>query len=351
MTQATRDEFLRRLLITVAVVAFAAVSLLLLWGAAEVFLLIFAGLLLAVFFRALSAPLSKYLRLPDMAAVIVVVLALFVVMGLLSWFYAPRLSEEAGVFLERLPEAIGQIEDAIRSTPLGQNLLDMLPAANDAGAAEGVIGQAFSTLFSTLEALLYGFFIFFVGLFLAVQPGLYRRGLVALVPKNRRARVDEVVTASVATLRSWLVGRFISMASVGVMITVGLWLLGTPLAILLGFIAFLLDFVPNIGPFVAAFPAVVLAFGQSPTDALWVMLLYFVVQQIESYLITPIVQQKAVHLPPALTLIAVLLMGLLFGLLGVLVATPLVAVLMIVVKMLYVEDVLGDEVEIKALES
>ncbi len=356
-----RDEYVRRMLLTIGLLALVVLLFVTLWLAADVFLLVFVGLLLAIFLRSLSKPLTKYLRLPDMVSVVTVLLLLTVFLGLLSWFYAPRLAEQAGLFIEGVPELLSQIEEAVVQTPIGRALLEQLPTPNgeavpgDVLPPQEMLPQIVSTFSTTAGALLgfsaYGLFILFVGLFLAVQPGLYREGLIKLVPQNSRRRAREVMTATVDTLRFWLLGRFISMAAVGVMVTLGLWALGMPLALLLGFLAFLLDFIPNIGPFVAAAPAVLLAFIESPTQALWVALLYFVVQQIESYMITPIVQQKAVHLPPALTIIAVLVIGLMFGILGVIVATPLMAVVLVLAKMLYVEDVLEDSVNVPVEKS
>jgi predicted PurR-regulated permease PerM len=125
----------------------------------------------------------------------------------------------------------------------------------------------------------------------------------------------------------------------------GLWLVGIPLAWTLGLIAGLLDFVPNIGPLIGFLPAFLLAMAMGPTKALWVAVVYVLVQTIEGYLVTPLVQKRAVDLPPALTITGQLLMGVLAGPLGVLLATPLLAVGMVLVKILYVEETLGDEME------
>ena len=140
------------------------------------------------------------------------------------------------------------------------------------------------------------------------------------------------------------------MAVVGLITTIGLWLLGIPLASTLGLITGLFEFAPFIGPILAAVPAVLIAFTQSPMDALYVIILYIAIQQIEGYLITPYVQKRAVDLPPALTIFAQLLMGVLFGLFGLLLATPLVAASMVIVRMAYIEDVLGDHGETSRAE-
>lgn len=335
-------NFYKKLLATVGLVLLAIIVLFVLQEVVEIFLLVFIGLIFAVVLRALSKPFTRYLGLPDMLSVFVVLLLLGLLLGGLAWFYTPRLVSQTQQFAETIPAAVSRLEDALRDLPGGEMMLDRIPPPEEISVPERVAPQVFSTVTSTLGAVGYAFFVLFVAIFLAVQPKLYREGLVKLVPPERRPRAQEVIDASLDALRAFMLGRFISMASVGVMVTVGLWVLGVPLALLLGFLAFIFDFIPNIGPFIAALPAVLFAFAEGPTLALYVALLYFGVQQIESYLITPIVQHKAVHLPPALVLIVIIVMGIMFGIPGVIAATPLMAVLLVLVRMLYVEDILGD---------
>ena len=146
-------------------------------------------------------------------------------------------------------------------------------------------------------------------------------------------------------LRRWLLAKFISMAVVGVLTGIGLWLLEVPLAISLAVLASLLTFIPNIGPVIAAIPALLLAFVDGPSKALSVALLYLAVQTVESYGITPFVERETVALRPALTLSAQLALGLLTGFVGVIVATPLTAVCIVIVQTLYIQDVLGDRAQ------
>ena len=140
------------------------------------------------------------------------------------------------------------------------------------------------------------------------------------------------------------------MIIIGVLTAVGLWLLGVPLALTLGLLAALLTFIPNIGPILAVVPAALLALLQSPTRALYVVLLYLGIQTVESYLLTPLMQKRTVSLPPALTIFAQVLMGILVGRIGLVLATPLTAALFVLVKMLYVEDILGDSIETDNIE-
>ncbi len=178
-------------------------------------------------------------------------------------------------------------------------------------------------------------------IFFMADPSLYIRGLLLLVPERRSSRIAETIDATAQTLRYWLLGQGVSMFFVGVLTAVGLWLAGVPLAFLLGVIAGILEFVPFLGPVAATIPGVLIAVTEGWTVALYALLVYVIVQQIENRLLVPLVQWKAVSLPPALVILAVVALGLLFGVLGVLVATPLTAVLMIWIQKLYVEDVLG----------
>jgi predicted PurR-regulated permease PerM len=140
------------------------------------------------------------------------------------------------------------------------------------------------------------------------------------------------------------------MILVTVVTASGLALLGIPLALTLGVIAGLLEFIPNVGPIVAAIPAVLIAFLSGPQTALYVMIFFLAIQQLESYILTPLVQRRAVSLEPALIITAQLAFATTVGALGMLLATPLAAGLLVAVKMLYVEDVLGDRVEVEGTD-
>ena len=167
------------------------------------------------------------------------------------------------------------------------------------------------------------------------------------MPKNKSQRVTEVLDATALTLQRWLLGQGVSMLSVGVMVALGLWLAGVPMVLLLGVIAGMLEFIPFIGPIMGAIPGVLIALTQDWRTALYAVIVYVIVQQVENHVLIPLIQKKAVEVPPALVILAVVALGLLFGVLGALVATPLMAVIMVWVKMLYVQDVLGKSVEVK----
>jgi predicted PurR-regulated permease PerM len=184
--------------------------------------------------------------------------------------------------------------------------------------------------------------VFFVGIFLAADPGTYRRGALLLVPPARRPRVDEVLGEIGETLLRWLSGRLLLMAAIGVLSWVGLLLLGVPLALALALIAGLLSFIPNIGPVVSAVPAMLIAASVTPMLAVWVAVLYLAIQTAETYLLEPFVVRKTVDLPAATNIGFQLLMGTWLGVPGLTVATPLLAALTVAITRFYVEDALGD---------
>lgn len=359
-------SFLRRLFVTMLMV----VAVVVLWRGTTVFLLLFLAGLLAVVLHAASAPLRDRTRLSESAAVAVTAFVLVALLILAGWLFAPRLTEQANEFVQAFPELLTEVRDLAQQVPLlGDYLEQFLPdnaqtpeqdsngsaeannneSSNQDGASlNDAVGPAFEAVASLFKFAIYVLFVVFAALFLAMTPGLYKGGLLQLVPRERTQRAEEVIDITVLTLRHWLLGQLAVMAIVGVLSAFGLWALGVPLALLLGFIAGILEFISLLGPIIAAVPAILVALSVSPTTAVYVALLYFAIQQLESYVITPLVQKRAVHLPPVLTITIVVLMHALFGLVGAFVAVPAAVVLRTLVKMLYVQDELGKEIELEA---
>jgi predicted PurR-regulated permease PerM len=170
--------------------------------------------------------------------------------------------------------------------------------------------------------------------------------VVGLFPPRRRNRMTEVMLEMCATLRFWMLGQLVPMIVIGTITWLGLWWIGVPMAATLGILAGLFNFIPNFGPLVSLIPAMLLAMTDSPEKALWVVGLYVVAQTLEGYVLSPLVQKKMVLLPPALTISVQVLLGVLVGAIGVALAAPLTAVGLVLVKMLYVEDVLHEPAEL-----
>jgi predicted PurR-regulated permease PerM len=228
-----------------------------------------------------------------------------------------------------------EINEQLKGEVWGRQILALVAKARGEGAEAPGVAQAFST---TLGALVNIAVVLFMGVYMAINPGWYRRGVLRLISPPRRARAREILDAIGHTLRWWLFGRAVGMTIVGIMTTLGLWLLGVPFAAGLGVLAGLLDFVPFAGPILAAAPGVLVALSDGTIQVIYVLLLYFSIQLLEGYVLTPLIELRSVHLPPALTIGAQVLLGVLVGPIGVAVATPLTAVIVVLIEKLYVED-------------
>lgn len=343
VTEQNTSRFIQRTLIVTAIV----LGLGLVWFAADVLLLVFAGILLAVLLRSLSGWLAERSPLSPGWALGVVVLAILALSTWAGALLAPDIASQADQLAAQLPQAAAEARTSIAQYRWGELLLQQVPNADDlADNQSQVLATATGFFSTTLGALANIAIVLFIGLYLAAEPRVYTGGLLRLVPRSRRRRASAVLTTLGYTLRWWLIGRAFSMLVVGSVTALGLWLLGVPLALTLGLLAGLLDFIPNIGPIIAAVPGLLLALPGGPSQALYVVLLYLAIQTAEAYVITPLVERRAVLLPPVLTIVAQIVLGVAFGLLGLLLATPLMAVVLVLIKLLYVEDVLGDSLDV-----
>ena len=314
-----------------------------LWMAARVLLLFFAAILLALFLSGLADWLSGSTRLSRNWALAVVVFVLAAGLTGTVLLLAPAIGEQFTQLTTEIPKAAAALEQQLRRSTWGQQILNSSPQLSSfASEAPKMLGKATGVTFGFLANVVI---LVFVGLYLAIDPGIYRGAILRLFPKERRPRLDEVFSVLAATLQRWTVGRLILMSSNAVITAAGLWLMGMRLPAALGLLSGLLNFIPNLGPIIAAVPAVLLALVQGPWMALYVGLFYLVYQAFDGYVLTPVVERRTVASPPALTIMSQVLMGVLFGAAGVLVAVPLVAAGVVMVKMLYLEDVLGEQVE------
>lgn len=200
-----------------------------------------------------------------------------------------------------------------------------------------------SSVFGAIGGLVL---VLFIAMYIAVTPRLYKEGVLHLVPHRSRDRAREVMSTLGVTLRQWLVARLIAMVLIGSLTGIGLGLLQVKGAAALGVLAGLLEFIPFFGPIISAVPALGIALLDSPQKALYVLILYLVMQQLEGNVITPLLLEKRLDIPPVLTVVTVAALGVVFGVVGMLIAEPLLAAVLVTTKMLYVADVVGDEVKV-----
>jgi len=339
-----RFSFARRVLVAALVVLAVFGVAALVWMSARVLLLAFGGVLLGVLLDGLASALARRTPLSRRAALPVVVVGLVGLLVGLGFLVGPQLSAQMGELGGTLSGGLDALRAQMERSPLLHPLLDALGTAQENSAE---IARRMAGVFATMMGGLGGLaVIVFIGVYLAADPGLYQRGVLHLVRKRDRARGQEVLSKVGHAIRSWVLGQFISMCFVGVMVTVGLLVIGVPIPLALGLIAFLLEFIPYVGPLAAFVPIVLVALAVSPQLAVYAIVLYGVIQFVESYLILPLVHQRVVDLPPALLLFFQVLFGTLGGVLGVAVSAPLAVALIVLVQMLYVEDLLGDDVEV-----
>ncbi|MFC3124258.1 AI-2E family transporter [Pseudoroseomonas globiformis] len=329
---------------TVSATAFAGLLLLLLWLVPDVPLLVFAATLLGVFLYGGSAQIRRLLPISNGLGVGLFVLLLLLLTALFVLLAADPMAAQFSELWRQVPIAAGNLADRISQYSWGRQLLDSLQVEN-LRLPSGGGSSAFSALNTTFGALANVVLVGFLALYFAIDPDLYRRGIVALFAPSLRPRAGELAHEAAVTLRNWLEAQMVSMAVVGLLTALGLWLVGVPLALVLGVISAVLTFIPTIGPVIAAVPGVLLGMAGGFNTAVAVIGVYIAVQSVESYLITPYVQKQKVNLPEAATIIALVAFGLLYGFLGMMLATPLAALGLMLIRRIYVEGYLDQEPE------
>ena len=359
--------------------------------AADVVLLLFLGVLFGIFLTKTTHFVQQLLPLPRGWCLAAIVLALMLMTVLGFSLFGVQMTNRLDGASKQLDSSMRKVEDYLRQTPIAMQAFRKLPFASTllsdpeqpasrenapsgrqgessdetrsaqvkgenersadqemsagmlqsaAGKVVTVVNQMLSTTFGVAANLGV---IFFIGLFLAVDPPLYRDGFSMLFPPAKRNRIIDVLNRVGAAMFRWLMGRFLAMAITGLGTALALLALGVPMATMVGVVTGLLTFVPNIGAIISLALAMLMALSQGPATAAWVLALYIALQLVESNIITPLVQQRQTSIPPALLLATQIVFGALLGFLGILVSTPLLAGGLVVIDELWVKDVLGDE--------
>jgi predicted PurR-regulated permease PerM len=388
----------RDILRTLAIVAGFYIALQLLWVGQSIVLLTFLGVLFGI---ALTAGVDRLerRRVPRGIGAVLIVLAFLGILVGIGAATAPSITGQLRELKTQLPEAIRQIQRWVKEQREGvsQVLEQVAPDAGaggdgrpaqdttsgqdgkrgvgdqggparqegqpDQGAGKapslgqsvaeqvgGVARHAFGVFSSTLAVLGGMILILFVTVFVAIDARTYQDGLMHLFPHEARPRAQEVLSETAVMLRRWLLTQFISMVLVGVLTAVVLLLLGVKAALALGIIAGILEFIPIAGPVIASVPGIAMGFLDGPEKAVYVALAYVVIQQAEANLLYPLLMKKGLELPPVLTIFTQGVMSIVFGFLGLLVAVPMLAAVIVPIKMLYVRDVVGDEVKLPGEE-
>jgi predicted PurR-regulated permease PerM len=319
-------------------------TVLLLWlsgQVAEVFLLLFLGILISLYLGALTGVLHRRARLPERFAFISAILLSFGGLALLFWVLVPPLIAQTQELIKVLPTYIGGWEAAI------DRMADRIPALKSVytpgqhrlllavyNQVSSQFGDVVPKVLTFVEVLVSLFSVVVMGLYLALHPALYREWLIALFPPIHRDLVRDVLTDCASSLRAYIVGLLLTMTFLGTLTAIGLYMLGVPYALTFGVFTGLATIVPFFGTLLATtLPALFVLTGPAGgTRALWVIGLGILVHLIEGNLVSPYIMSKQVDLPPVLTIVFVLIIGKLLGPLGLLVAVPMLAVIMVVVR-------------------
>jgi predicted PurR-regulated permease PerM len=381
----------RDILRTLAIIAGFYIALQVLWIGRSIVLLTFLGVLFGV---ALTAGVDwlQRRRVPRGLGAVLIVLVFLGALAGLGALTAPSITGQLRDLKTQLPAAIGKIQRWVKERQDGvTQVLEQVSPETAAGAAgprggdtagetggqrrepepvqqpsqkpgaeekQPSLGQGITDQLGGVARHLFGFasstvavlgglvLILFVAIFVAIDAETYQDGLMHLFPHKARRRAREVLTATAAMLRRWLFTQFISMVLVGVLTAVVLLIMGIEAAVALGIIAGILEFVPIAGPIMASIPAIAMGFLDGPEKAIYVALAYVAIQQIESNLLYPLLMKKGLELPPVLTIFTQGVLATVFGFIGLLVAVPMLAAAIVPIKMLYVRDVVGDDVKL-----
>ncbi len=326
---------------TAFIVGAVLVLALLAWQLTEVWVLVFAAALFAILLRGFADQVEHYTPITSpwslMLAIVVVALlgAAFVV--LLGF----QIQEQFANLFAELPRHLANIGDRLGIDDLEQQVAEEMEAAS---TNAGFLGMATQYTASTISAITSFALILIIGVYLAASPQHYLRGVLKLVPVPYTERVEDALVNIGFALRRWLAGQLIIMVIVGTLISIGLTIIGLPSALALGFLSGVAEFIPILGPILAAVPAILIAFSEDRQTLFWVIGLFVVVQQLEGYAIMPLVQRKAVHLPPVLTILSIVGFGILLGWPGIVMAAPLAVTMMVAVERLYVRQTLHKHV-------
>lgn len=358
-------EISARTALKVTAIVFAVlIALRFLWIAHAIFIVTFLGVLLGLALGRAVDFLERHKVRRGIGAPVTLLVLLGVLFGI-GAMVAPAIKKQSGEIARELPKAIDQIEKKFGNSKASKALgLSPQPSKPQGGTPQkpqeqhgglstqlgkeirGATKFLFPIVSSVFGAIGGVIIVLFIAMYIAAEPGLYRQGLVHLVPHKSRERANEVLVTLGKTLQQWIIARGIAMVAIGLITGIGLALLNVKGAAALGVLAGLLELIPFFGPFVSAIPAIGIALVDSPQKALAVIVLYIIIQQLEGNVITPLILEKKLDIPPVLTVVGVSAMGIVFGVLGMLVAEPLLAAVLVLTKMLYVQDVVGDDVKV-----
>jgi predicted PurR-regulated permease PerM len=326
MNDKVDDKFKSRVIFTLLAIAAISLSFGLVWIGRVIFLLLFASIVGTIFLNAIADWLHTRLKIRQGMALVLFLSVSVIVVALVIWGLGPSAVQQLADLQVELPLAAHSLLNQLQSHQWGKWLLRQSPDSEQISNGFSFALTRIGGIVLSSATIIAGLVIVFsLSIYFAAEPEMYYNGLRRIVPEEYRDQLDACAASVAEILRSWLVAKLISMTMVGILISIGLAIVGVPLAGTLGIIAALMTFIPNVGPLIAVVPAALLALAVSPAEGLLTLLVFAIVFTLEGYVVTPLLERNIVRLPPALTLTMQLLLAAVAGPVGVALAAPLAA--------------------------
>ena len=336
------SSFANKVWATVGITAFVAILILLIYKTFNVFLLLLAASIIALFFNAVSSKIRAWTGLKDGVSLAVTIILMVLLAGFFFWLVGAEAQIQYKEMQEAVPVMIDNAQEYLNKTTLGQKISDHITDIENQKKVLPFLQDFFKSSFGVFGDL---YIVVFLAMFLSVSPFDYVNGVVNLVPRRGKAKAKQLFENIGYNLKKWIKGAMISGFVIFVLIATVCLILGLDMWLILAITAGLLNVIPNFGPIMAMIPAVMVALLTSPTQALLVAGSFILVQAIEGNLITPNIQKKLLSIPPALLISFQVLMGTLSGGWGIVLAVPMLVIVMTVVKNLYIDENTGLETD------
>jgi predicted PurR-regulated permease PerM len=319
------------------------------WYFAATLFLIFAGMLLGVALNAMTGLLGRVVPLPQPVRLAIVCLVLLAMLSGIVFLGGTTIAQQATILSNTIKSQLTNVKTFLEGYGVDTSFFDLssftatqshsadtpaptpstphLPSASTiASSGSAILGQTFKVLLGTISALGNFFIVLFLGLAFAMQPSVYHDGLLFICPAKHRARATVIIDRIGFTLERWLIAQIITMAAVFFVTWIGLAVIGIPSSFILGIQAGLLAFIPTVGAILGGLIVVLASLPSGWVAGLSAFVLFLGVHALESYILTPIIQRHALDIPPATLFAFQILLGVVFGIWGLALALPLLAI-------------------------
>lgn len=329
---------------------FFLLLLLFVYSIAEILLLLFIAVLFSLYLGAITDTLQRRLSLPRPIGLLLAILITMAAVTGIMYLIVPPVTEQTTELFQQLPDQLEAWEEQLitlaEESPMMANFFGQIEegesyVGNIAAEIGGYFRGVVPYVFSGMTFLIHLISVLVMGIYMTLRPSMYREGLIALVPPVHRELVRDILTDLAVTLRAWIVGQLLAMFSLALLTWIGLIVLGVPYALAFATFTGIVAIVPFFGTLVSTLLPAVFVLGQGLlVKAILVTLLGVLVHLVEANFISPMIMERQVSLPPVLTLLSVLIMAHLMEIIGLLVAVPVLATVLVLVRRIYIYRVL-----------